>query len=35
VGIFSAALPTSRISHYKAGMACFIQWVEEVIFWKF
>lgn len=28
-------LPTSRIHHYKAAMACFLQLLEELVFWRF
>jgi len=28
-------LPTTRISHFKAGLACGLQWLEEMVFWKF
>ena len=28
-------LPTSRINHYRAGLACLFQLFEEILFWKF
>ncbi len=28
-------LPSSRINHYKAGLACGLQVLEELLFWKF
>jgi len=28
-------LPTSRIHHFKSGIACLVQLLEELIFWRF